>query len=100
MGSLFQTINPTHHHVWTWERRKSQGPAVQVSSSLLGVSTVSSARVTMLPVWELVPQYTWLLSWSTWLLRSLSWLVTLLVTTRRPGSFLVTFSWLFAMTRS
>merc|ERR1739842_67546 len=80
--------------------RQSPGPAVLDSSSQLDVSTVCSARVTMLPVLELVPQSTWLLSWSTWLLRSLSWLVTLLVTTRRPGSFLVTFSWLSAMTRS
>merc|ERR1712130_92848 len=65
--------------------RQSPGPAVLDSSSQLDVSTVCSARETMLPVLELVPQSTWLLSWSTWLLRSLSWLVTLPVTTRRPG---------------
>merc|ERR1712013_48604 len=73
--------------------RQSPGPAVLDSSSQLDVSTVCSARETMLPVLELVPQ-------CTWLLRSLSWLATLPVTTRRPGSSPVTFSWPSVMTCS
>merc|ERR1712029_706230 len=73
--------------------RQSPGPAVLDSSSPWDVSTVCSARVTMPSVLVLEPQ-------STWLLRSSSWQATLLVTTRRPGSFPVTCSWLSVTTRS
>merc|ERR1712215_49460 len=102
MGVLSDTTNRTTHHSKCPDvvkearlrERQNPGPAVLDSSSQLDVSTVCSARETMLPVLELVPQSTWLLSWSTWLLRSSSWLATLPVTTRRPGSSPVTFSWL------
>merc|ERR1712131_419614 len=73
--------------------RQSPDPAVLDSSSPWDVSTVCSARETMLSVLVPVPPSTWLPSWSTWLLRSLSWQATLPVTTRRPGSSPVTCSW-------
>merc|ERR1711910_18681 len=80
--------------------RQSLGLAVLDSSSPWDVSTVCSARVTMPSVLVLEPQSILLPSWSTWLLRSLSWQVTLLVTSRRPGSSLVIFSWQSEMMRS
>ena len=80
--------------------RQSPDPAVLDSSSPLGVSTVFSARVTMLPVLELVLQSTWLPSWSTWLLRSSSWPAMLPVTTRRPESSPATSSWPSGMMKS
>merc|ERR1712156_1171351 len=55
-------------------------------NSPLVVSTVFSARETMLNVSVLVPLY-------TWLLRFLNWPVMLPVTTRRPGSSPVTCNW-------
>lgn len=58
------------------------------------------ARVTVLSALELEPQCTLLQWWNTRLLKFWSWQVMLLVTTRRPGSSPVTFSWLSAMTRS
>merc|ERR1712156_1357652 len=73
--------------------RQSLAQAELASNSLLVVSTVFSARETMLNVSVLVPPSTWLPLWNTWLLRFLNWLVTLPVTTRRPGSFLVTCNW-------
>merc|ERR1711970_224131 len=72
--------------------RQSPGPAGLGFSSPLDVSTVCFERETMLPVLVQVPQFTWLLSWSTSQLRSSSWLVMLPVTIKRPGSSLVTFS--------
>merc|ERR1711962_173367 len=80
--------------------RQSPDPAVLDFSSQWAVSTVCSARETMLSVLVLVPPSIWLLSWSTWLLRSLSWQAMLPVITRRPGSSLVTCSWPSVTTRS
>merc|ERR1712189_122507 len=80
--------------------RQSLGHPGLDFNSQSDVSIVYFERVTMLLVLGLVPLSIWPLSWSTWLLRSLSWLVMLPVTTRKPGSFPVTFSLLFVTMRS
>ena len=69
-------------------------------SSQLVVSTVFSAKATMLSVLAPVLQCIWLSCSSIWAPRSSSWRVTLLVTTRRQESSPVIFSWLSVMTRS
>merc|ERR1712173_581325 len=80
--------------------RQSLAQAELDSNSQLVVSTVFSARETMLSVSVLVPLSTWLLSWNTWPLRFLNWQVTLPVTTRRPGSSPVTCNWPSVMTKN
>merc|ERR1712241_522719 len=73
--------------------RQSLAQAELDSNSPLVVSTVFSARETMLNVLVLVHLSTWLPLWNTWLLRFLNWPVMLPVTTRRPGSSPVTCNW-------
>merc|ERR1712053_21677 len=73
--------------------RQSLAQAELASNSPLVVSTVFSARETMLNVSVLVPPSTWLPLWNTWPLKFLNWLVTLPVTTRKPGSSLVICNW-------
>merc|ERR1712228_697 len=77
--------------------RQSLAQAELDSNSPLVVSTVFSARETMLSVSVLVPQSTWLSSSNTWPLRFLNWPVMLPVTTKRPGSSPVTCNWLSVM---
>merc|ERR1712241_1576788 len=73
--------------------RQSLAQAELDSNSPLVVSTVFSARETMLSVSVLVPP-------STWPPRFLNWPVTLPVTTRRPGSSPVTCNWLSVTTKN
>merc|ERR1712110_954854 len=80
--------------------RESLAQAELDSNSPLDVSTVFSARETMLNV--SVPELpsTWLPSWNTWPLRFLSWQAMLPVTTRRPVSSPVTCNWPSVMTKN
>merc|ERR1712156_1361090 len=80
--------------------RQSLAQAELDSNSPLVVSTVFSARETMLSVSVLVPLSTWLPSWNTWPLRFLNWQVTLPVTTTRPGSSSVPCNWPSVMTKN
>merc|ERR1712109_43410 len=80
--------------------RQSLAQAELDFNSPLVVSTVFSARETMLNVSVLVPLSTWLPLWNTWPLRFLNWPVMLPVTTRRPGSSPVTCNWLSVMTKN